>query len=63
MIGAENIKKRSKRRPKDYGDDPHSADFGPEVTIDDINPVWIEAKLTVGQRQIIKSVPSDSIKR
>ena len=51
------MKKRSKRIPKHYGDDPHVADFGPDVTIDDIKPVYIEAKLTVGQKQITKSVP------
>ena len=27
----------------------------------DIKPVWIEAKLTVGQRQITKTVASSSI--
>lgn len=54
---------KKKRIPKDYGDDPRMADFGPDVTIDDIRPVYIEAKLMVGQKQIIKSVPSSSIKR
>lgn len=54
---------KKKQRPKDYGDDPHRADFGPDVTIHDVKPVYIEAKLTVGQRKITKSVPSSSIRR
>lgn len=54
---------KKKRKPKNYGDDPHVADFGPDVTIDDIRPVYIDAKLTVGQRQITKMVPSSSIRR
>lgn len=54
---------KKKRRPKDYGDDPRVADFGPDVTVGDIRPVYIETELMVGQRRIIKSVPSSSIKR
>jgi hypothetical protein len=46
-----------KRIPENYGDDEHVADFGPDVSVDDIKSVTEEAHLVVGQRDIIKTVP------
>lgn len=49
------------KKTRDYGDDPHVADF-PDLTINDIKMCTREVELTVGQKKIKKTTPT-SIRR
>jgi len=51
--------KKKRKKPDDYGDDPHVADFGPDISASDIKGATRVVELTVGGRKVVKTVPAD----